>query len=300
MPKHSSKHLKSSHHEGGSRPSPQTPISTSLAVRALQVLVGWNRESVQAESAALEGKPSAEYVYTLFWEGRGPGDAAALVQGIYTTAQAANDVALADSGMEGVLADTGLAYEDVNDDICSVDKHGCVTVHMSCDDLGEDIHKVQQQRLRGSIPSAASLDAATARVLHVAAGAPLDAAAALFANANLRSSRVDNMLFAVVWHDNQFGGGRAELMSVWRSRAEAKQEARRLIGEDQWQRMRQAARRRYGCYLPGKGHVTAGDLSDDSGASDGEADGDGDDNDYDDDSDSFSYFCDVEAVKLTS
>ncbi|KAG5189248.1 hypothetical protein JKP88DRAFT_286936 [Tribonema minus] len=295
MPKHSSKHLVSAHHEGGSRPSPQTPISTSLAVRALQVLVGWNRESLQAESAALEGKPSTKHVYTLFWEGWSPGDGAALVDGIYTTEQAANDAALAGSGMDAVLADTDVGYADLYHDICSFDDSGCLTVRLSSNDpRAEDIHKVQRHRPRGSLPSSAPLDMATARALHVVAGAPRDAAAALFTNAKLRSSRVDNTLFAVVSYYDEYGTTRhdAMLMSVWRSRTEAKQEARRLIGEDEWQRMRQAAR--LGCYLPGRGTVFAGDVSDDSFASDG--DGEGDAYGY---GVRFDSFYDVHEVRLT-
>eukprot|EP00611_Tribonema_gayanum_P011065 TRINITY_DN2119_c0_g1_i1.p2 TRINITY_DN2119_c0_g1~~TRINITY_DN2119_c0_g1_i1.p2 ORF type:complete len:275 (-),score=75.91 TRINITY_DN2119_c0_g1_i1:207-1031(-) len=267
----------------GSRFFPQT-INASLAFRALQVLVGWNRERVQAESAALEEKPAPEHVYTLFSECRGTGNPDAAVHGVYMNAEAGNDAALAANNMD---------YEDLYDDIASFDRDFCLTLHRESDDPPfADIDTVQKQRLHGSIPSAAPLDAATARALNVAAGAQLDSAAALFANADLCSSRVDDKLFAVVRYFYWHGEAGGQLRSVWRSRMEAMQEARKLTGEDEWQRVRRAVRR--GRHFYNQGALTAGDnLSDDSGASDG------DDKDDDDGYYSELDYCDVFEVKLT-
>ncbi|KAG5189260.1 hypothetical protein JKP88DRAFT_267390 [Tribonema minus] len=284
MPKGGSKRVKSSRRDGGS-------LSTSLAGRALKVLVGWNKEGVQAESATLAQKPAVEHVYTLFWECLGTGNADAEVRGIYMNAEAGNDAALAAGGIE---------YEDLYDDVGTFDRDGCLTLHFEGNDAPfDDVWTVRKQRLRGSVPSAAPLDAATARALHVAAGAPRDAAAALSANANLRASRVGATLFAVVRYFSGGGEDGGQLKSVWRSSAEARREARRETGEDEWQRLRRAARR--GGYFRGSGAVTArDDMSDEGGDSDGEGAGDDFDGDFDDFDDEYGFdVCDVHEVKLT-
>eukprot|EP00611_Tribonema_gayanum_P025588 TRINITY_DN5864_c0_g1_i1.p1 TRINITY_DN5864_c0_g1~~TRINITY_DN5864_c0_g1_i1.p1 ORF type:complete len:195 (-),score=29.10 TRINITY_DN5864_c0_g1_i1:11-595(-) len=135
-----SKRVKSSRRDGGS-------LSTSLAGRALKVLVGWNKEGVQAESATLKQKPAVEHVYTLFWECLGTGNADAEVRGIYMNAEAGNDAALTAGGIE---------YEDLYDDNGTFDRDGCLTLHFEGDDAPfDDVWTVRKQRLRGSVPSAA-------------------------------------------------------------------------------------------------------------------------------------------------
>ncbi|KAG5192821.1 hypothetical protein JKP88DRAFT_261766 [Tribonema minus] len=169
----------------GTDPAPLATVSapaSSLAIRALQVLIAWNRHSVEAQNEALEGRPSLEHVYALFWHCRG----------------------LDEPEAEG-----------------------------ECDDPpSEVLWTVEEEELRGSVASAAALDAATARALHVAAGAPRDAAAALRANDCLRAGRAGDELFAVVRFSADMGEAGAHLQSVWRSRADAKQEARKLTGEE--------------------------------------------------------------------
>ncbi|KAG5192822.1 hypothetical protein JKP88DRAFT_242686 [Tribonema minus] len=189
---------------GGKVPAPRAPASAreSLAIQALQVLIAWNRHSVQAQNEALERRQSLEHVYALFWEYRGADGADAELRGVYATAKAANDAA---------PRRRHIAYDDPP---------------------GDATWSVMKQRLHGSVPSAAALDAATARALHVAAGAPRDAAAALLANGALRAGRMRDRLFAVMRHYAGYGEEGQQLRSVWRSKAQAEREARRLTVKD--------------------------------------------------------------------
>ncbi|KAG5180187.1 hypothetical protein JKP88DRAFT_264071 [Tribonema minus] len=148
--------------------------------------------------------------------------------------------------------------------MCRYDTDGCVTVTYRIADGAprNKVRTVTQQRLYGVIPSYAPLDIATARALHVAAGAPRTVADALLVN----SQRLDSTLFAVV-HHRRASETCGCFRSIWRSRGEAMQEARRLTADDEWRRMRRAIH--CGFRSRGRWPPSFGGLSADSG-SDGE------------------------------
>ncbi|KAG5180186.1 hypothetical protein JKP88DRAFT_324999 [Tribonema minus] len=250
---------------GGSAPLEHP--GSSLARRALQVLICWNAQSLQAENAALEEKPSAEHVYTLFYNRRGfeIENTCPRVIAAHMTAEAANNAA---------LAAFGLGHSDREDDYRKYDRVGHVTAFLPSlgrykeDFTSGQVLTVTRQRLHGTIPSAAPLDAASARALHVAAGAPRSAAAAMRASLELRSNRVNPVIFAVMNYYLVDAEDSGCLTSVWRTKAEAKQEAARRLAEDlDWRRMRQAIR--CGHYVPGQSVPRDSNLSDDGSESDG-------------------------------
>eukprot|EP00611_Tribonema_gayanum_P004831 TRINITY_DN14052_c0_g1_i1.p1 TRINITY_DN14052_c0_g1~~TRINITY_DN14052_c0_g1_i1.p1 ORF type:complete len:283 (-),score=37.91 TRINITY_DN14052_c0_g1_i1:202-1050(-) len=246
---------------GGGGHSPEALLMTSassLALQALQVLISWNIESVQSENDAAEKKPSAAHVYVPSCRSMVGADKAVLhISRAFMTAQAANK----DAKARGLYS-----YIHMDDSLCTYDTDGCITVTLSIADGAprNKVHTVTKQRVYGVIPSSAPLDIATARALHVAASAPRTVANALLVN----SQRLDATLFAVVNHYRRAGEHCGCLRSVWPSRAEAKQEAKRLTADEEWRRMRRLIRRGY--YELGWWPPTPGSCSADSGDSDGE------------------------------
>ncbi|KAG5177386.1 hypothetical protein JKP88DRAFT_332329 [Tribonema minus] len=162
------------------------------------------------------------------------------------TAQAGNDALLMGNSM-GLEDDDDLYKELLPRYTHRFDSDGCLAL---INPGGGDVMLfiATKERLHGSIPCAAPLDVATARALHVVAGASRDAATALHANSSLRASHVGDSVFAVVNHagsDEKNWGEGVQLESLWRSGAEAEQEAQRLTEEAEWRRKRGAAR--HGC-----------------------------------------------------
>ncbi|KAG5180185.1 hypothetical protein JKP88DRAFT_324997 [Tribonema minus] len=188
-------------------------------------------------------------------------DTVLYIQDASMTPQAANNVARG----WGVLD-----YIDSDGSMRRYDTDGCITITLRIVD-GAPVklsaeHTVTKQQLYGAIPSSAPLDIATARALHVAAGAPRTVADALLVN----SLRLDSTLFAVVKHCRRAGERCDTLGSVWRSRAEAEQEARGLFADAGWRQMRRAIL--HGVCVPGWYPLSPSGILADDGDSDDDSD----------------------------